>query len=56
MKAFRTAHPQLAAHLFILLGTGLIAVSVQYFFDPAGLVTGGFTGLAIIILSTSTGL
>ncbi|MBR6950438.1 MAG: YitT family protein [Oscillospiraceae bacterium] len=49
MKAFRTAHPQLAAHLFILLGTGLLAVSVQYFFDPAGLVTGGFTGLAIII-------
>ena len=49
MKAFRAAHPQLAAHLFILLGTGLLAVSVQYFFDPAGLVTGGFTGLAIII-------
>ena len=33
----------------IFLGTALLALSIQCIFDPTGLVTGGFTGLAIVI-------
>ncbi len=35
--------------LFILLGTLLIALSVNWVFDPMGMVTGGVTGLGIAI-------
>ena len=38
-------------YLYIIIGTILIAVSVVCFFEPQGLVTGGVTGLAIIIAS-----
>jgi len=37
--------------LYIIIGTILIAISVVCFFEPHGLVTGGVTGLAIIIAS-----
>lgn len=33
----------------IFAGSGMIAFSIQCIFDPVGLVTGGFTGLAIVI-------
>ncbi len=36
-------------YVLIVIGTGLIAVSIQCVFDPVRLVTGGFTGLAIIV-------
>ncbi len=36
-------------YLLIFLGTGLLALAYQCIFDPTGLVTGGFTGLAIIL-------
>lgn len=35
--------------LIILLGTTLISIDVKYVLDPAGLVTGGVSGLAIVI-------
>jgi len=38
-------------YLYIIIGTILIAISVVCFFEPQGLVTGGVTGLAIIIAS-----
>ena len=38
-------------YLYIIIGTTLIAISVVCFFEPHGLVTGGVTGLAIIIAS-----
>ncbi|MBR4759580.1 MAG: YitT family protein [Lachnospiraceae bacterium] len=38
--------------LVILLGSTLIAVALKYVFDPAGLVTGGVSGLAIIAKET----
>lgn len=34
--------------LFIIIGTGLLAVAIKCIYDPVGLVTGGFTGIAII--------
>lgn len=36
-------------YLMIFIGTGLMAFSIQCIYDPINLVTGGFTGLAIII-------
>ena len=41
-------HPMLD-YLYIIVGTTLLAISINMFFDPLGLVTGGVTGLAIII-------
>lgn len=37
------------SYLFILFGTGLMAFAIQCIYDPIGLVTGGFTGIAIVI-------
>lgn len=42
------------AYLLIIIGTGILAASIQLFYDPSGLVTGGFTGLAIVIKSLSS--
>lgn len=36
-------------YLFIVVGTGLMALAIQCIFEPVGLVTGGFSGIAIII-------
>ncbi len=38
-------------YLLMVIGTGLMACSIQFIFDPANLVTGGFTGFAIILKS-----
>ena len=36
-------------YLMIVIGTGLIAFAVASIYDPSGFVTGGFSGLAIIV-------
>lgn len=41
-------------YICILIGTGLIALSVQCIYDPINMVTGGFSGLSIIIKSLSS--
>jgi len=43
-------------YLFILVGTGIMALAIQCIFEPIGLVTGGFTGISIIIKKMSTGI
>lgn len=35
--------------LVIIAGTGLLAFAIKCIFDPVGLVTGGFTGIAILV-------
>lgn len=49
MVSFAKKHSVITAYLLIFIGTGVLAVSIQNFYDPLGLVTGGFSGLAIII-------
>ena len=49
-------HERLFAYLYIILGIAVLAVSIQCFFEPIGLVTGGFTGLAIVIKSVTKGI
>lgn len=36
-------------YFLLIAGTGIMAVAIQCLFDPVNLVTGGFTGLSIII-------
>lgn len=36
-------------YIFVVIGTGFIAVAIQCLYDPISLVTGGFTGFSIII-------
>ena len=36
-------------YLYIIIGTGLMALSINSVFDPCGLVTGGFSGIAIVV-------
>lgn len=48
-------HGKLYEYLMIVIGTGVLAFGIACFYDPIGLVTGGFTGLAIVIKSV-TGL
>ena len=40
-------------YLLITLGTAVMAVATGSIYDPAGLVTGGFSGLAIVIKQLS---
>jgi uncharacterized membrane-anchored protein YitT (DUF2179 family) len=40
----------------LVLGTGMMGVSIQCIYDPISMVTGGFTGLAIIIKSLTSGI
>ena len=47
---------RLLPYLYIILGTAVLALSIQCFFEPIGLVTGGFTGLAIVIKSLTNGV
>lgn len=39
--------------LFMLAGTGILALAIAGIYDPAGIVTGGFTGIAIIVKTLS---
>lgn len=36
-------------YILMVIGTGLMALSINSVFDPSGLVTGGFSGVAIIV-------
>lgn len=42
-------------YAFLIVGTGLLAFSIQCIYDPISLVTGGFTGLAIVIKEVTQG-
>lgn len=50
------SRPWYVDFLFIVLGTGIMALAIQCIFEPIGLVTGGFTGIAIIIRKVTAGL
>lgn len=40
--------PRYADYCLIFVGTCFLALGIQWLYDPAGLVTGGFTGIAIL--------
>ena len=43
-------------YMFKIVGTGLLATSIQCLYDPVSLVTGGFTGLSIVIKEMTLGI
>ncbi|MGN0427248.1 MAG: YitT family protein [Agathobacter sp.] len=47
---------KLSYYVYIFIGTGLMAIAIQCIYDQVGLVTGGFTGLGIIIKNISSGI
>ena len=51
-----TGEFSLAEYLLIVAGTAVIAVSLQFFLDPDGMVPGGFTGIAIIVKELTKGI
>ena len=50
------SRPWYVDYLFIFMGTGIMALAIQCIFDPIGLVTGGFSGIAIIIRKMTAGI
>ncbi|MCM1283700.1 MAG: YitT family protein [Muribaculaceae bacterium] len=42
--------------LLIVLGTGMMALAISCIYDPIGLVTGGFSGIAILVRNLTDGL
>lgn len=52
---FIQRHKQLYSYLMITLGAAILAIGIKSFYDPVGLVTGGFSGLAIIVKDVSSG-
>ncbi len=47
-------HILIKDYLLIIIGTGLMAFAIASIYDPAGLVTGGFSGLAIMVKELTT--
>ncbi len=56
MQKFMNKRSVFWDYVLIIAGTGLLAVSIQCLYDPVNLVTGGFTGLAIIIKAWTAGI
>lgn len=50
------SRPWYVDYLFIFVGTGLMGLALQCIFEPIGLVTGGFSGIAIIIRKMTVGV
>lgn len=49
MQKFLYKRSTIWDYVLLIVGTGLVASSIQCVFDPIGLVTGGFSGIAIIV-------
>lgn len=56
MKSFLYKRKDIWDYVLIIVGTGLVGFSIQCIFDPAGLVLGGFSGIAIIVKTVTESL
>lgn len=50
-KFFNNKRNPVFLYFLIIAGTGILAFAIKCIFDPVGLVTGGFTGIAILLKS-----
>ena len=48
--------PWYLEYLLIIVGTGLMGTAITSCFDAAGMVTGGFSGIAILVKAWTKGL
>ena len=53
-KIFKKERKIMMNYIMIIIGTGLLSIGVSCFFDSIGLVTGGFSGLSIVIKSVTS--
>lgn len=44
------------SYMIAILGTGLMAMGINLVYEPLSMVTGGFSGIAIIVLRISSGI
>lgn len=56
MQKFFYKRSKVWDYILLIVGTGLLAMSIQCVFDPIGLVTGGFSGIAIIVKALTENL
>ncbi len=56
LKKLMIRQKKAVEYLLIVAGTAIMAVSLQFFLDPDGMVPGGFTGIAIIVKEVTSGL
>ena len=56
MKLANGKRSQLLEYLMIIAGTGLMALAINSVFDASGMVTGGFSGVAIIVKAWTKGI
>lgn len=56
MQKFFYKRSKICDYILLIVGTGFLAASIQCVFDPIGLVTGGFTGIAIIVKALTENL
>lgn len=53
-KTVANKYKKIIDHLLMIIGTGVLAAGIVCFYDPVGLVTGGFSGLAIVVKSVTS--
>ena len=53
MQLANGKRPLVLEYLMIIVGTGLMSLAINSVFDASGMVTGGFSGIAIIIKAWS---
>ncbi len=56
MKLANGKKSKLLEYLMIIVGTGLMALAINSVFDASGMVTGGFSGVAIIVKAWTKGV
>lgn len=56
MQRFISTKSAFWDYMFMIVGTGLLATAIQCLYDPVSLVTGGFTGLSIVIKEMTVGI
>lgn len=49
-------HSRWFSYLMIVVGTASMGIAIQNIYDQSGLVTGGFTGLSIVVKAVTKGL
>lgn len=53
---FHRKRPVYVNYLLMLFGTGFMAVAINSIYEPANMVTGGFTGIAIVVKTITSQL
>lgn len=56
MKLINGKRSQFLEYIMIIVGTGLMALAINSVFDASGMVTGGFSGVAIIVKAWTHGI